>query len=158
LSNAPSQINEANVDEIERFVVLLYSRTSQLSKVNEARKQLFAYGGRQLDNIPPTRAALLQHVKRAAYQAGHIWGKAHIADPSLPSPSEWGWEKTTEDGQWTPTWTTLPEASKSCRELVKCNCKKQCLGRCTCFKSNLKCTQLCFCAGQCVQEHEEDSM
>ena len=156
LSNAPAEINEDDMNEIERFVVVLYSRTSHLSKVNEARRQLFAHGNRQLENIPPTRAALFQHVKRAAYQAGHIWGQAQIKDTSPPSPSDWGWEKTAEDGGWTPTWTTLPEASKSCRELVKCNCKKSYLGRCKCFKSNLKCTQLCFCAGQCVQGHQVD--
>ena len=68
LSNDPAQMNEEDMNEIERFIVVLYSRTSHLSKVNEARRQLFAHGNRQFENIPPTRAALFQHVKRAAYQ------------------------------------------------------------------------------------------
>ena len=63
------------MDTLERFVVLLYKRTSPLQKVNEARKILFACGNRQIENIPPTRAALFQHAKRALFQAGHIWGK-----------------------------------------------------------------------------------
>ena len=61
--------------------------------VNAAGKQLFSYGNRKLENIPPSRAALLQHAKHASFQAGHVWGQAMIADPSLPSPSEWGWQK-----------------------------------------------------------------
>jgi hypothetical protein len=149
LSHAPNEITNEDMDEIERFVVLLYCKTSPLSKVHEARKQLFAYGNRQLENIPPTRESLVQHVCRSVYHAGHIWGQALVANPTLPCPSKWGW-KRNEDGEWSPFWTSMQEASKECRELIKCNCKKSCKGRCKCFKANLKCTQLCFCAGQCA--------
>ena len=55
------------MDEIERFVVTLYSRTSECKFVNEARKKLFA-NGRQIENIPPTQDALIQHTKRAINQ------------------------------------------------------------------------------------------
>ena len=138
------------MDELERFVVLLYSKTSPHSKVDEARKQLFAQGNRQLENVPPTRAALVQHVKHAMYQAGHIWGQALIPNPELPSPSDWGWQKD-KDGAWTPFWTSLPEALKGCRELIKCGCKKSCKkGNCTCRGATLKCTDLCVCSGQCA--------
>ena len=90
LSQTPEKTTEADMEELERFVVLLYSRTSQFITVNDARKVLFSHGNRGLQNIPPSKAALLQHVKRAAYQAGHVWGQALIANPSLPSPSKWG--------------------------------------------------------------------
>ena len=40
--------------------------------VNEARQALFAQGNKSIENIPPTQAALAQHIKRAAYQAGHV--------------------------------------------------------------------------------------
>ena len=36
------------------------------------------------------------------------------------------WEWKEEDTCITPIWTTLPEASKACQELVKCFCKKTC--------------------------------
>ena len=52
-------------------MVLMNDRTSSKTSVNDARKQLFAQKGRALDAIPPTRAALVEHAKRAAYQAGH---------------------------------------------------------------------------------------
>lgn len=93
LSEAPHEITDEDMDQLERYVVLLYSRTSSLTKVNmvnEARKHLFAYGNRQIENIPPTRSALVQHVKRATYQAGLIWGQALIPNPAIPSPSDWG--------------------------------------------------------------------
>jgi len=39
---------------------------------------------RSVDNIPPTKDALLQHVKHASYQAGHAWDQSLIADPGYP--------------------------------------------------------------------------
>ncbi|KAG1662386.1 hypothetical protein GQR58_020959 [Nymphon striatum] len=54
---------------LERFVVVLYDKTSSLDSVDEARKELFCQKGRSMENIPPTQDALFQHVKRAAYQA-----------------------------------------------------------------------------------------
>ena len=43
---------------LERFVVLLYDRTSSQKYVNEARKQLFTQSGRSIEAIPPTPEAL----------------------------------------------------------------------------------------------------
>ena len=73
---------------LERFVVLLYDRASSQEFVNVARKQLFTQKCRAIDGLPPTQAALLQHTKRAAYQADHSWIQTMIATPELPSPSE----------------------------------------------------------------------
>ena len=44
---------------IERYVVLLYDRSSTANMVNEFRKQLFMQKTRTIDNISPTRDALL---------------------------------------------------------------------------------------------------
>ena len=112
LSNAPAELTDDDMDTIKRFFVPLYNRTSSLKKVNEARKQMFAKGNRQLQHIPPTREALQQHAKRAVYQAGHIWGQSQTANPDMPSPAEWGWKKN-DDG-WHPFWNVLPGASKGC--------------------------------------------
>ena len=99
----------------------------------------------KMENIPPTLNALEQHVKRAVYQAEHIWGQALIGNPQVPSPDSWGWEKVTDDSLWTPCWTTLPEASKACEELIKCGCKKSCTNGCKSVKANLQFTLLCTC-------------
>jgi len=65
LFTAPNDISEDNIVALERFTILLYDRTSYLISIDEARKQLFCKKGRTIDAIPPTRAALLQHIKRA---------------------------------------------------------------------------------------------
>ena len=103
-----------------------------------------------MDELPPTEAALLQYVKRVAYQAGHVWGQALLTDPVLPSPLEWGWIKTNT-ATWEPFWTALPEAAKSCKELNKCGCNQAriCISSCKCVKSSMECTALCKCGEVC---------
>ena len=49
--------------KLERFVVLVYCRTSDDMHVNTARMTLFLQISRNIDNIPPTLAALFQHIK-----------------------------------------------------------------------------------------------
>ena len=51
-------IGGRTLEVIERFVVLMYSRTSDLSRDNDARKQMFAQQSRSLKNIPPTTGYL----------------------------------------------------------------------------------------------------
>ena len=118
--------------------------------VNEARQVLFAQGNKSIENISPTQAALAQHIKRAAYQAGHVWGQVLEPVQELPSPVEWGWQQSPEG--WSPMWITLAEASKACSELISCGCKRACRGLCKCTKANLPCTALCSCAGSCYQK------
>lgn len=72
---------------LDRFVVILCIGATPLSTVNEARKHLFAHGHRQLENTPPTSAALLQRIICVAYQAGHIWGQTLVARPVVHSPA-----------------------------------------------------------------------
>ena len=103
----PSEISPQCMAILQRFVILLYDSTSTKTTVNEALKQLFVHKGRQFDNIPPTESALKEHVKRTAYQAGHIWGQTLTPRPELPSPQDWGWN--FDDGMWKPFWTTQPE-------------------------------------------------
>ncbi|KAG7168436.1 putative winged helix-turn-helix domain containing protein 5 [Homarus americanus] len=147
LASTPSELPDGVLSTLERFIVLLYDRTSTCCDVNVLRKKLFSRKSRSLEHLPPTRAALEQHIKRAAYQAGHIWGQAAIAFVSLPSPSDWGWTKSGEELE--PLWTTLSEVSKSCHELISCGCRKHCGGKCRCKKAALKCTGLCACEGDC---------
>lgn len=142
----PQELSDLSLSQLERFVVLIYDRTSACVGVNEARKHLFTRKSRSLENIPPTQAALRQHIKRAMYQA-HVWNLALVIRPQLPSPSDWGW--VNSDDGWQPLWTTLPEASQSCYELLHCGCKKGCCGHCKCKKAELKCTALCACSGDC---------
>ena len=129
----PSIVDDS-LDTLERFVDLLYDRTSNHEHhVNDARKQLFAKKGRAIDALPPTREALRQHIRRTAYQAGYCWGQMMVAAAELPPPSEWWWMKS--DTGWD-----------------RCGCKKGCRGQCKCRKAALQCTALCHCSGQCARD------
>lgn len=73
----PADVSVEAMALLERFVVLMYDRTSDSLQVNDARKQLFTQKSRTLENIPPTQAALMQHIKRACYQA-NSWNQALV--------------------------------------------------------------------------------
>lgn len=153
LSQNPGDVSDEALSILERFVILLYDRSSNEERVNEARKVLFTQKGREIEMIPPTQAALIQHTKRTIYQAGHVWNQCMVINPELPQPSDWGYEMSLY-GEWKPFWTELPEAAKVCYELKKCGCKTGCQRRCTCKGLNLKCTALCLCNGQCLWSME----
>ena len=140
LSYHPFEILEKDSDhfrKIERFSVVLYDRTSPLTSVNEAREELFCRKNRAPDKIPPTQDALLQHARRAVYQAG-IWTTSTQAQQIVPTPREFAWVK--ESDVWVLVWITIPEVSKACRELVKCSCSGNC-SNCKCGP----CSPLCNC-------------
>ena len=131
---------------MESFVVRMYSSQIQHSSVNMARYELFKFNGKDFDQLPPTKDALVQHVKRASFIAGHIWGQSLQKVQILPSPSEWGFQKN-DAGSWVPLWKTLPTISKS--HLHICRCKKQCKPPCVCAKNSVICIPLCTCRGDC---------
>lgn len=147
LSDSPLEVTAEDMATLERFVVLMYDRALPTPSVNEARLELFARKQKPYDMIPPTVAALKEHVKRAAFQAGHIWGQSLIKEPESKSPSDWGWMKQ-EDNTWKVFWSSLVPIAKSCQELTKCGCKRECIGRCKCYSFSLACTKLCSCPCQ----------
>ena len=142
-------INSSHFTAIERFIVVLYDRTSPLSFVNDAREELFCKKNRAVDRLPPTQDALLQHTSRSLYHAG-IWTTSIQTQQVIPSPEEFSWTKSS--CTWVPIWISIPEASKACRgrELIKCHCKGDC-SNCTCAKANIACSPLCNC--KCIILH-----
>ena len=143
LSHCPTEVSDDDLQKLENFLVLMYDRSSAAAGVDEARLDLFARKQRSYDSIPPTRAALKEHAKHAAYQAGIIWGQATVSNPETSSLADWGW--TQKGDTWHICWTTLPPIVTSCQELAKCSCQKGCNQRCKCFRSGLSCTALCSC-------------
>ena len=83
-----TDMNESTMATVERFVVLLYNRTSDIMNVNESRKYLFTQKGRSLENLPPTLEVLKQHTKRAIYQS-YCWNRALFPQQELPDPADW---------------------------------------------------------------------
>ena len=98
----------------EEFACRLYGSKSCTS-INDWRYHLFATKAAQGDQLPPTRDALVQHVRRANYQAG-IWLRALEATPNIPSPVGHGWRKRGRYAQ-----SSLDGASPGSRA-VNCSC------------------------------------
>ena len=119
-------------------MVIMYDRSSTAADVNNAKLDMFTRKQRPYQAIPP---ALLQNVKRAAYQAGSVWNQTTLRQPETQSPTDWGWAKNGY--LWNVVWTTLPHIVESCQQLTKCGCKLDCHGRCKCYRLGLSCTALC---------------
>ena len=66
---SPDDIMENEIEAMETFVVHLYSKTCNTTDVNEARKILFCRDNRSIENIPPTKQALIQHILRSPIQS-----------------------------------------------------------------------------------------
>ena len=145
----PDTITEEVLSTIEHFTVLLYNRTGLLSSVDAGRMELFMKKGRGMEDMPPTKDALMLHFKRSVFQGSYCWGTALQLAPELPSPSSWGWSNL---GQWYPVWTTIPEASQATREFFNCGCQNGCRKACQCVRAALKCNALCHCGGDCRDE------
>ena len=151
LNSGPESVSEDTAKLLERFVVLLYDKTSMCTSVNELRKELFTRG-RSIDKIPPTSGTLLQHDNRTLYQGGQVWGNCRFKELRLDDPPL-GWIRD-KDERYVPLWTLDATASEACRQLVKCKCKRNkdgvysCKGRCSCKKIDDDCTELCDCKGE----------
>jgi len=53
-----------------------------------------------------------------------------------------------DQDQWhKPFWTTLPEASKICWELISCNYKEGCVKKCKCKNTRLECAHCVLAMG-----------
>ena len=141
---------------IERFVVLMYSKTCGSATVNDARHYLFSNGSRSLDSIPPTQAALFEPVKMTLVQASFIWKQSITCHQEIPVFDKWGWEQDKHNKQWLPFWTTLADASKASSFLLHCGCTQSCRGNCKCSRAGLRCTPLCMCEGGCLDIDDID--
>ena len=43
-----------------------------------------------MEEIPPIKDALKQHIKQAIYQRAHCWGNIPVV-AHIPSPEDWRW-------------------------------------------------------------------
>ena len=130
LTNHPQELSLQSqyMQTLERFVVLMYSKGCGLVKINEAGLRLFTSGKKSLDTLPPTPAALYQHIRRAILQ-GTVWSQATLVYMDIPDFQDWGWHKDSS-GRWLPFWTTLEDSSKACCILLQCGCVKSCTRNC----------------------------
>lgn len=92
-------------DVLGRFVVLLSDQTSPCTSVKCCLWLL------QLWNSMLNE----QHTKLAMCGVSRY--------PGMTVCQRLGMESVREGYTWDPLWTTIPEASKACQELIRCGCK-----------------------------------
>lgn len=146
MSNIQCQLRENSMVLIERFVVLLYFWAIELSNINEANQQVFFRKSKSLESIPPTEAASKQHTLKAAFQG------VYVLSQSLEKDSAFEWEWDAACSRWAQNWITFQQAHDMCYEMIYCKYNKSCRGLCKCSKTQLKCTALCSCEGDCFPQ------
>ena len=108
LASHPFEPLDSNCENF-RKTVLVYDKTSTSLSINQTRRELFCLKNVTMERMPPTQNALLQHTKRAVYQA-FIWVTSTQVQQMIPSPSDYGWGQV--DNVWSPLWLTVPEPVK----------------------------------------------
>ena len=108
LASHPFEPLDSNCENF-RKIVLVYDKTSTSLSINQTRRELFCLKNVTMERMPPTQNALLQHTKRAVYQAS-IWVTSTEVQQMIPSPSDYGWGQV--DNVWSPLWLTVPEPVK----------------------------------------------
>ena len=132
----------------EMFVIHLYG--VKVQSIDEARYVLFCTKNHLSQQLPPTRDALRNHVKRANYQAA-IWKHALQAKPDIPSPEGHGW--TLHENILQVHWMDAQPAPHALMQLASCGCKADCeTRRCSCKASELGCTDACKCPSSCKNQ------
>ena len=110
LSTTPDYIDEDVMHTNEKFIILFYDRTSNATDIQGMSQAVCKEKQRPAD---PTDKSSPGAARLISSMPGHkCLGQA----PTVPSPTDLGWIKTS--GMYKPLWTTLPVASKICRELM----------------------------------------
>ena len=115
---------------------------------NHYQKYLFSKLNRTIDQCPPTKDALDQHILRAMLQS-YISSKSTQLKEESIGMTGWGWNGD-ERGDVNPLLTTLLKALKACKELENCKWKiSYSRDTCTCKTYVIPCSELCRCDGVC---------
>lgn len=147
LGNQPMEITSAQIGKIEEYVQMLYGFDSTLAadRLNKFRKST----DDDLRKLPPSKDALLQHAKRACYQAGYVWQES-MEDLLLPSPTLWGWLFDEVRG-FVPYWLSSHSSTDLDKFVTTCSCKTGKCERCKCASADLPCIRMCGCNRVCEE-------
>ena len=153
LGNAPSCISVENLNVLEEFLMYLYfGKDNTYTDIDEARRiSFFKSPDPKLNQTILSRGALLEHAKRAAYQAGWLWREC-LTNVILPDPHLWGW-KLDESSliiRYLPRWQLVEVTEPNIDAVTSiCSCKTNRCVRCKCGASRRKCLEYCNCQRNC---------
>ena len=113
-------VDSVTARKAEDFICSVYNVSNRIpTSADEARYVLFCQKAQSNLQLPSTSDSLLQHVKRANYQA-YVWRKALVTRKDLPTPAGNGW--TIRGNSLFPQLMTKPPVR--ILELVNCQCSK----------------------------------
>ena len=148
LGRLPQTVSEHHVDVLEYYIKRLYSPNAREVSQSLAVDRLTHFQ-RSTDNdvrkLPMSRPALLEHTRRACFQAGYLWMEC-VRNVTLPDPTLWGWQR--HEGSLIPKWQS-DEPSDIGSVLSTCSCKTNICKTCSCAKENLPCIPGCNCRRSC---------
>jgi hypothetical protein len=136
LDNLGDPDKDVAISFSSRFVARLYDQKKSFASshhnINKLRVKLATSRDASLVRLPPSEAALRQHILRASFQT-KVWHASCLAKPPLPSPMEYGW-RTVKDSLH-PVYFEGNMSAEFLRDLV-CSCKgkSQCKKSCVCVQ------------------------
>ena len=74
-------LDSIHMASLERWTVVMYSKSSGCSRVNDVRRQLFTHGTRTLDHIPPHTGSAASTCK-----ASSVPGRLHLETSKAATP------------------------------------------------------------------------
>ena len=148
LGRLPQTVSEYHIDVLEYYIKKLYAPNARDVRQSLAVDRLTHFQ-RSTDNdvrkLPMSRPALLEHTRRACFQAGYLWMEC-VSNVSLPEPTLWGWVR--HEGSLIPKWQSNEPKDIKC-VLSSCSCKTNICNSCSCAKDNLPCIPGCNCRRSC---------
>lgn len=136
-----------------RILLSIYNAPKPVDNIDHLRYVQFIKSTKlnkpvPLCSLPPTNAAVHQHINRVYYQV-QTWLGNDL------DPQQWGW--VLQNKVLNPITTILPPAPEELLNTIFCNCKNGCGSRCGCRKAGLKCTSACGqCSGQACLNASSD--
>ena len=116
------------INGLEKFIYRAYCPKSTLQPITsslvERRYFLYKKFSSEINKVPPTPGAFLQHFKRACFQLV-IWFSAYLPEAQTVDNLTHGWE-LNEMGDLMPVCTLDRVARDGLIELVSCKCKGDC--------------------------------
>ncbi len=92
LANRPAVIRTEQVKVIETFLLEVYYPKSQVSSLDSEREHHYVrLADSNIRHLPVSLRGLIEHVKRACFQAGWLWQEV-VNNSIVQNPADWGWD------------------------------------------------------------------
>ena len=151
LSEKPTMIMPEQVSILESYVLsVYYNKVMGPVDIDFQRMHDFEHSVHSnLRLLPPSKLGLIEHIKRASYEAGWVVYQCK-ENVELPNPKLWVWKKT-ESGQFEPKWQNIADPIDAEKVVTAtCSCVKAKCTSCQCSKQNLQCITFCKCQRLCI--------